>query len=433
MMIVACSLTSAGARAQEPDRNLTSSPPIDRAAGLSLADAIARAREREPALRAARADVEVARGQRVQSGLRPNPTTTVESRQEPGGTDSLFTVGIEWPLDLFRRGGRIATADRQVEASRWSVADRERLLVADVRTQYGRAAAAAREADLTAELAATVDRQFGLLRARADEGAAARLDADRLEVELRRLQSQRDLATGRAERAVIALKPMLGLEPQEPLQLRDTLEMLVGAPRQTPSTANAEGSLAERPDVQAAARQVAIADARIEQAKREGRLDVSLTAGYMRMDAGFSQLGFSVSGLPERVRGQFNYVSVGAMVMLPVLNRNQGQLAAAQADRSGAEERQRAVRLGAATERAAAMARDTRARQAMSAYGDATRSLARRNLDAVRQTFELGRATMSDVLAEQQRYLEFESSHTATLLEAWEAHVERERASGDSK
>ena len=95
--------------------------------------------------------------------------------------------------------------------------------------QYGRAVAAVRESDVAAQLAATVERQFEHSRARADEGAAPRLEADLLSVELRRLQAERDLALGRADRAVLALKPLLGMAASETLRLREPLEVLVSA------------------------------------------------------------------------------------------------------------------------------------------------------------------------------------------------------------
>jgi cobalt-zinc-cadmium efflux system outer membrane protein len=417
-------------RAQPSKAGAATPAAPDSATGLSLAEAIARAREQEPLLRAAQADVEAARGRRVQSGLRPNPTSMIESRREPGGTDRLLAIAVEWPLDLFRRGGRVATADHEVDASRWALADRERTLVADVRLAYGRAAAAIREAGVAAELAATAGRELALIQARVEAGAAPRLDADLLEVELRRLEAASHLAAGRAERGLLALKPLLGLAPQEPLSLRDGLDAIVTAGAAARAAGTSGPPLAERPDVRAGAAQVALAEARIAQARREGRLDMSLTAGYMRMDAGFPQLGLSPAGIPERVRAQFHYVSFGAAVRLPILDRNQGQIAAATADRAGAAARQQAIELAAASERAAAIARDARARQALLAFGDATRSLARRNLEALRQTFELGRASMTDVLAEQRRYLDFQAAYTATLLEAWEAQVDVERSSG---
>jgi cobalt-zinc-cadmium efflux system outer membrane protein len=340
------------------------------------------------------------------------------------------SIGVELPLDVFRRAGRTATADQQVAASQWSALDRERTLVAAVRLEYGRAAAAILDAQVAAVLAATVERQVVLLRARAQEGAAPRLDADLLEVELRRLQGARELADGRAERAVLALKPLLGMTPDQPLTLREPLEALVEARTAGPPPP-ATTAVAERADVRMAAQQVAVAAAGVDQARREGRVDLSLFGSYMRMDAGFPQFGVSPAGVPERVRAQFNYLSGGLVVTLPLVNRNQGQVAAARAEQAAAEARREAVDLSARAEVAAAIVRERRARQAVAAYGTETRDLARRNLEVVRQTFELGRATVHDVLAEQRRYLEFEQARTAALLEVWEAHADLRRAVGD--
>ncbi len=430
-VLIVSMLTSAALRAQQASES--ASAHLDLVAGIGLEDAITRAREREPGLRAVRADVDLARGQHEQSGLRANPSTTVEARREPGGTDSLLSIGIAWPLELFRRGGRLGTAEQQVTAAQLMVADRERMLIADVRTQYGRAAAAIREADVATELARTVARQFELTRARAEEGGAPRLEADLLEVALRRLEAERDLAQGRADRAMLALKPLLGMRAEDPIRLREPLDALVSAHATPLAAGGVIPSLNRRADVRVAAQQLAVADARLSQASREGRFDVSLFGSYMRMDSGFPQLGLSASGVPERVRGQFHYVSGGAMVMLPLLNRNQGAVAAARAERAGADERRQAAELAASAEVAAAVARSRRARQALAAYSETTRALARRNLDVVRQTFELGRTTVFDVMAEQRRYLEFEQAYTATLLEVWEARADLGRALGDDK
>jgi outer membrane protein TolC len=55
--------------------------------------------------------------------------------------------------------------------------------------------------------------------------------------------------------------------------------------------------------------------------------------------------------------------------------------------------------------------------------GGNARLLASRNLDVVRESYELGRATLGDVLDETRRYLEFESAYTAALVEAFDARV----------
>jgi len=404
---------------------------VDELAGLGLDTAIARALEREPSLRAVRSDVEAARGLQQQADLYPNPTLTFERRDEPGGTDNLTSIGIEWPLDLSRRGGRVQTAERSLQAMQFAVADRERLLIADVRMQYGTAAAAVRDVVVADDLVAAAQRQWDVVRARVDAGGTPPLERDLLEVELRRFEAGRLLAAGRADVAVVQLKQLLGMSPSEPLLLRETLEVLVAGRSEVASAAPAV--IATRPDVREAEARVIVADARVDQAHREGRVDVSLFGTYMRMDAGFPQQGVGAAGALERVRGQFNYVAAGATVMLPLFNRNQGQVAAAQAERSGAEARREAAELAARAEVAAAQARDARAQRAVSLYVDGVRTLAWQNLNVVQQTFDLGRATVFDVLAEQRRYLEIEQAYTTALREAWDARVALKRALGDTK
>ena len=420
------------ARGQGTAPSALASQYVDERAGMGLDTAIARALEREPSLRAVRADIEVARGLRQQAGLRPNPTLTLERRDEPAGTDNLTSIGIEWPLDLFRRAGRVQTAERGLQATQLAVADRERLLVADVRMQYGVAAAAVRDVMVADELVAAAQRQWDVVRARVDAGGTPPLERDLLDVELRRFETGRLLAAGRADVAIVQLKQLLGMSPDEPLLLRETLETLVAGSTSEAASA-APVSMATRPDVREAEARVTLADARVDQARREGRVDVSLFGTYMRMDAGFPQQGVGATGALERVRGRFNYVAGGAMVMLPLFNRNQGQVAAAQAERSGAEARREAAELAARAEVAAAQARDAQAQRAVSLYAGGVRTLARQNLNVVRQTFDLGRATVFDVLTEQRRYLEIEQAYTTALREAWEARAALKRALGETK
>ena len=419
------------ARGQGTTPSALATQYVDELAGLGLDTAIARALQREPSLRAVRSDIEAARGLQQQADLHPNPTLTFERRDEPRGTDNLTSIGIEWPLDLSRRGGRVQTAERSRQATQFAVADRERLLIADVRMQYGTAAAAVRDVVVADDLVAAAQRQWDVVRARVDAGGTPPLERDLLEVELRRFEAGRLLAAGRADVAVVQLKQLLGMSPSEPLLLRETLEVLVAAESEVASAS--PGVIATRPDVREAEARVTIADARIDQADREGRLDISLFGTYMRMDAGFPQQGVGAAGALERVRGQFNYVAAGATVKLPLFNRNQGQVAAAQAERSGAEARREAAELAARAEVAAAQARDARARRAASLYTGGVRTLARQNLNVVQQTFDLGRATVFDVLAEQRRYLEIEQAYTTALREAWEARVALKRALGDTK
>jgi cobalt-zinc-cadmium efflux system outer membrane protein len=186
-----------------------------------------------------------------------------------------------------------------------------------------------------------------------------------------------------------------------------------------------------RPDVLEAEARLRVAEAQLDRAQREGRADVSLFGMYMRMDAGFPQQGFSSAGVLEPIRSVFHYVSVGAMVTLPVLNRNQGAVAAAEAERTGAGARVEAARVAAESDIAAAKLRDQHARGALDAYSADAIGLARQNLDVVRQTYELGRGTLLDVLNEQRRYLDVERAYTDVLREAYDARQSLKTALGE--
>jgi outer membrane protein, heavy metal efflux system len=400
---------------------------IDPTAGLSLADAIAGALEREPSLRASRAELDAARAMRRQAALRSNPTLSVERREEPAGTDTQTMVQASVPLDLFRRSARVDVAQRELEVTEQAVADRTRMLVNDIKMRYGQAAAAARDVAVADNLALSGRRDLELLRRRVDEGGSPPLDRDRLAVDVRRLEAARLQAAGRAEAAMVALKRSLGLPANTPIKLRDTLEALAGI-----SGSGETRDARERPDVRRAEAQVQLEMARIRRAQADGRYDVSLFGSYMRMDAGFSQRGFGARGDLERVRGLFHYASGGAMVMLPLWNRNQGAIAAARAEETAAAARLDGALLAAQAEVAAAAAQAAQTSQAIGIMADGV-LLARQNVEVVRQTYELGRATLPEVLTEQRRYLEFENAYTSALRDAFEARASLEFARGEVK
>jgi outer membrane protein, heavy metal efflux system len=281
------------------------------------------------------------------------------------------------------------------------------------------------------ELLAATRRQLDLLRTRVESGASPPLERDLVEVEVHRLNADRSLQVGRVERAMYEMKRVLGAPPADTLRLRDTLEDVVN--RDSAVTPAAPDAEQRRSDVREAAARVAVTDSKIDRAQREGRFDVTLFAGYMRMDAGFPQVGLSPAGAPERVHGLFHYVTGGAMVRLPVFNRNQGEVAAARAERAGVVAMQEATTLAAETEIATARSLDQRAHEAVQLYAGDARNLARQNLSVVRQSYELGRTTIFEVVAEQKRYLDLERAYTDTLRAAYEARTALNRALGEMR
>lgn len=402
---------------------------IDPDKGLTLEEAIAEGLKAEPEIAAARLEIDAARGERRQAALRPNPMISFDQREQVRGMDRQTSIELELPLDAFKRGPRIAAADRMIEVTQASVLERERLLAAAIRDRYGEVLTSLRRLEI-ADAVLTANRTtYELLRSRAAEGAAPPLERDIALVELRRLLGDRELAAGRLLTGLADLNQLLGRPPASVLTLRAPLEAVVWAPPVTVPQAAA----AERADVREAAAQVSLAQARVLEAAQERKPEVSLFGSYMRMNQGFPQQGFGATGRLEPVQGVFHNLAGGVRLSVPIFNRGEGMAIAAQARERAAAERLRARHLAVATEVAAATARVEAARAAMSTYSDDTRALAQRNLEVVRETYALGRATLFDVLSEQRRFLEFEAAHTEALAEMFSARAALRRAMGEVK
>jgi cobalt-zinc-cadmium efflux system outer membrane protein len=278
-----------------------------------------------------------------------------------------------------------------------------------------------------------------LLDSRVTEGEIPKLDANIAAVEAGRIEAELTMAQAEADAAAIELRALAGLRANEPLTLRESLEALVrvdpasAAAALPPSQAPPATSIAARPDIREATARVALADAKIEQARREGRADLSLVANYGREGYGFDQRGFDSAGRLVPVAGNFHSVEIGASLMLPFRNRNQGAVAAAEAERSGEQEVLAARQLAAQAEIDAAVVRDREAQRAVDIYATSLRDLARQNVDVQLEAYDLGRTPLSDLLAEQRRYLDVEAAYTSILARAYDARVALRRARGESR
>jgi len=403
-------------------------PPSAHAQDVTIEQLVAIALERAPELRAARVDIAVAAGQITQADLRPNPEVVTSQEQGTGGTMNTI-VGVEWPLDLFRRSARVDVARRAADMTSLSVRDRERLLAAAIREQAGRLLAARRMLEVTNEALTAARRMRTLLDRRVTEGGAAQLDANLAALEALRIEADAALAAGEAEAATIELKALAGLPPDAPLVIRDSLESLV-RPAFVPRLTSA-AAMEARPDLREALARMTLADAQAEDARRSGGFDMTVVGSYTRARAGFDQLGFDARGVRVPIEGTFHTVTVGAKVMLPLFHRNQGALASALAERGRAEAMFDARQLAARAELDAAVARDREARRAVELYASSVRDIARQNVDVVLEAYDLGRFPLSDLLSQQRRYLEVEAAYTEVLSRAYQARAAVGRALGE--
>src|SRR5258708_36791954 len=121
---------------------------------------------------------------------------------------------------------------------------------------------------------------------------------------------------------MMELRNHIGRTPDGPLRLRGDFNDVI-AP--LPPLADApERALAERPDLKLAKAAESFAEARIELARAEGRLDASLIAGYQRMDFSFPLNGINDAGQLSPIRSTFHYFTVAITSALRVRNRNPG-------------------------------------------------------------------------------------------------------------
>jgi len=403
----------------------------DQQTGLTVDQAVAYALEHNGELLAARKEVDAASALVKQASLRANPKMDASFAKTITGTDNNISVNGMLPLELGgRRPARIKVAERELEMRRQDVANRERMLAADVRAKFGEALAAILKLGFDEDLIATSQRGYNLVAARVTEGGTAPLEQNMVLVELNRLRSMRETAEGKAQIEMLELRNLIGMTPDEPLRLRGDFSGVI-TPLSTITEAN-ERALAERPDLKLAKAAESFAEARIEQARSEGRLDASLIAGYQRMDFGYPLNAVNDAGQLRPIQGTFHYFTVGVSLDLPVRNKNQGAIAAAVAEAEGAKRRREFLELTIRREVASAYAQYNSTARAAEIFRVGVKDQANANLDVVRQTYELGSKTLIDYLGEQRRFIDLQNEYIDALLDTYKARVEIERSTASS-
>lgn len=397
--------------------------------GQSLTQLVATGLEQSPVAMAARARVEAARGERLQAGLRPNPSLMSDVREEIGGTDRQTMIGLSVPLDLFRRSGRTEVGDRNIRVAERELLDLERRLAAEIRSKALELTAAVRDLSVREQIAQTLAQFRDLVAARAESGAAPPLERDMADVDARRAAAEVLRQRAAAEATLSELKALIGLRPGDSLLLRDSLEEVSKLPELSDARL-ADTAFEERTDVRLAEAQIGAASASLTLVRLSARPDITLNTSYMRMGSSFPLSGLDASGRFAPIQGVFHNISIGAMVTLPLHDRRQGDLAAATARVTAAERSADATRLSAHSEVAAARSRVARLDEALALYSGGLRDLALKNLDVMRGSYQLGRASLLDVLNETRRLLDTETAYTDLLFEGLQARCDLAAALG---
>ncbi len=410
-----------------PDNIVTMSRYLDQAAGKTVDELVLYALANNPELAAVRREVEAAEALVKQARLRANPSLEVGLDKNLMTPSNGVMVKGSLPLELFgRRSARVKVAEGELEVRRQGLVDRERMLAADVRMKFGEALAMILKLKFADETVKAATENYDLVVARVDDGRIAPLEQSMVAVELNRIRAIRETSEGRVEVVILELKNMIGMTPEDPLTLRGDFDDLLNA--LPPEQVAVEQALIQRSDLQMSRRIEDLALARINEAKANGKLDASVSAGFRRMRQGFPQRAFNDLGQLEQIGERANVFSVGVMLELPLFNRNQGMIEATVLDKAAAQDRTAFGELTVRREVASAYAKYRSASRAMEIYRVGVERQAETNLGVVKQIYELGARSLLDYIAEERRFIEIKDGFIDAQLSTYQARVEVLRA-----
>lgn len=396
--------------------------------GASSNDFVRRALSANGELAAARLEATRARARLLQAGLRPNPTIDFEQttgRVTGSVGESQTSIGVALLLETGgRRRRRIELARAELEATEAEIANRERLLAVEVRALYAEALAALRDLETTEGLTNLDLQTVRVAQIRVNEGEIAPLELSLLQTEVERLRSRRALVEGRLRSALIRLKNLAGVAPEEPLRLREELAALaLPVPPKTLDAA-VEIALRTRPDLRFARLNEEVAQAGLRLAGTLARPDVT---AFGRFNTSRSVFDDTPVG-PFRDKGQT--LTFGASVSIPIFNRNQGAKAEAAAAISQAKLRREFLESLVRADVSNAYARYEAARAALLIFEQGVIERSQDNIRTVRAAYELGHFSITELLAEQRRLADSQREFTEALAERYRALADLQAAIG---
>ena len=360
-----------------------------------LEDALAN----HPEIAAAESAVAAADGARRQAGIIENPELSWE-REDPDIAPRQDTWLVDWRLPFDGRRHRMAAADAGIAAARSDLEATRLGVRLELRSFFAAwHIAEEREAVFEANLDRT-RRLAGWLRARAEEGEAAGVEARRLDLEVESMEraAVSARADARAARAAAAVWSSLATVDVHPAR----------SPLAPPPSAAEVGG---RPDVVALTHRVTEAEARHKLRKRVAE-PPTLSLGWLDLSDG----GRSFAG-----------PVFGVAWPLPVFDRNQGRRQAASAEVNKAQ-----FDLVAVTRRA-----QQEANGALASYSEFHELAVRGPLaaedgvvEAVFAAFEAGEASLTDVLDTWRATVDVQMARIETMARALSAERELEAALG---
>ena len=310
---------------ESPDDTAVRSERVELEEPLNIANAISAALLYNPELKAYSWDIRAADSRVAQARLMPNPELALGVEEFGGrgprqGFDGVeTTIAITQPLET---GGKrkhrskvasleTAVARRRYELTRLDVVRRTKQAYLEIQGLQQQAALAESQMDLASKLANTVERRVEAGKDTPSEAAKARIELS--QTQLRRSQILGELADARS-----ALAMLWGAASSTFDQIETCSE---AGPDLTPLEELRDQARAH-PEILRWKVEQDLGRARLGLAKSKSHSDVAVSAGLKRLE-----------------QENDNTAIVGLAIPLPLFNRNQGDIAAAQSELAKVHER----------------------------------------------------------------------------------------------
>src|ERR1700727_1273536 len=277
-------------------------PPAAPYVPITMQQAVDLALAKNPTLLSAQQNLLSVKAQELQAGVRQNPNLVVTGSNVTIGDESnnpyYYSVGVNrlfergekrrWRLDSAR--SNTAQTDAQYHAQQQQIV----LSVGQAFTNFVIAKAAKKLADDNLN---DFKHELDIGRERLKAGDIAKLDFERLDLQLAQFETDESNAITNAQQASVQLQVLLGYD--KPRTDFDVIGDIVPPTVSTTMEALEQKALAARPDYHAAQLGVAVADANVKLAYANGTSDPTLEADYDR-NGPDNSVGFSLN-VPLRI------------------------------------------------------------------------------------------------------------------------------------
>lgn len=366
---------------------------------------VALALEQNPRLAKVSYAVESARGKAWQAGLYPNPTVSLmwdELFDKTGrsGVNQLPNINQEIVTARKLRISQ-AAAMREVDQASWAVMAERYSLLSDIRVAYYDALALQRRVDLLGEMVKLAEKSVAQTQHLLEAKQVARLDLIQLEVEAERLRAELESSQRELPSAYKRLAATVGVN-QLAIRKVDG-DLSAGLPDYDLDRTQSY-VLAVHPQLQIAQWGVQRAQLLVKRAQVEPIPNLGIDTGYVRQN-----------------QNRSDDFRIGVSASIPLWNRNQGNIHAAEADLCQAMQEIGRVE-NDLTDRVSTAMRDyAAARRRAERYRDAILPRAQETYQLSLQAYQGGQFEYLRVLEAQRAVAQANLEYVRALGDAWKA------------